>query len=181
MKKILLTLMATASMAASALAADVKPALIYDLGGKFDKSFNEAAFNGAEKFKADTGIEYREFESPTTPSANRRCASSPSDGQNPIVVVGFSWAAALEKVAPEYPDTKFTIIDMVVTGSPTSSRSCSRNRKAPTSSASWRPWLQVRQGRLRRRHGHSADPQIRLRLCRRRQVCQRRMPKYSRT
>ncbi|MDB5550042.1 MAG: family transporter substrate-binding protein, partial [Rhizobium sp.] len=62
MKKILLTLMATASMAASALAADVKPALIYDLGGKFDKSFNEAAFNGAEKFKADTGIAYREFE-----------------------------------------------------------------------------------------------------------------------
>ena len=62
MKKILLTLMATASMAASALAADVKPAIIYDLGGKFDKSFNEAAYNGAEKFKAETGIEYREFE-----------------------------------------------------------------------------------------------------------------------
>ena len=51
MKKILLTLMATASMTASALAADVKPALIFDLGGKFDKSFNEAAYNGAEKFK----------------------------------------------------------------------------------------------------------------------------------
>ncbi|MCA0344366.1 MAG: BMP family ABC transporter substrate-binding protein, partial [Proteobacteria bacterium] len=57
MKKTLLTLLATAAMSASALAADIKPAIIYDLGGKFDKSFNEAAYNGAEKFKAETGIE----------------------------------------------------------------------------------------------------------------------------
>ena len=62
MKKTLLTLLATAAMSASALAADIKPAIIYDLGGKFDKSFNEAAYNGAEKFKTETGIEYREFE-----------------------------------------------------------------------------------------------------------------------
>jgi basic membrane protein A len=34
------------------------------------------------------------------------------------VVAGFSWAAALEKIAPEYPDTKFAIIDMVVVGQP---------------------------------------------------------------
>ena len=47
----------------SAHAQDAKvPALVYDLGGKFDKSFNEAAYNGAEKFKAETGVEYREFE-----------------------------------------------------------------------------------------------------------------------
>lgn len=38
------------------------PAIIYDLGGKDDGSFNEAAFNGAERFKAETGAEYREFE-----------------------------------------------------------------------------------------------------------------------
>jgi hypothetical protein len=43
----------------------------YDLGGKFDKSFNEAAFNGAERFKAETGVEYREFEFRTNPSASR--------------------------------------------------------------------------------------------------------------
>ncbi len=62
MKKILLTLFASAAMSAAAYAADIKPAIIYDLGGKFDKSFNEAAYNGAEKFKAETGIAYREFE-----------------------------------------------------------------------------------------------------------------------
>ena len=118
MKKILLTLMATASMAASALAADVKPAVIFDLGGKFDKSFNEAAFNGAEKFKAETGIEYRDFEIANDAQREQALRKFAGDGNNPIVVAGFSWAAALEKVAPEYPDTKFAIIDMVVTGQP---------------------------------------------------------------
>ncbi len=118
MKKILLTLMATASMAASALAADVKPALIYDLGGKFDKSFNEAAFNGAEKFKAETGIEYREFEIANDAQREQALRKFAGDGNNPIVVAGFSWAAALEKVSAEYPDTKFAIIDMVVAGKP---------------------------------------------------------------
>jgi basic membrane protein A len=105
-------------MAASAWAADVKPAIIYDLGGKFDKSFNEAAFNGAEKFKKDTGIAYREFEIANDAQREQALRKFAGDGNNPIVVAGFSWAAALEKVAPQYPKTEFAIIDMVVTGQP---------------------------------------------------------------
>jgi basic membrane protein A len=58
MKRILLGLAAATAMCASAYAADVKPAIIYDTGGKFDKSFNEAAYHGAEKFKEETGIPY---------------------------------------------------------------------------------------------------------------------------
>ena len=61
MKRIVLGLLAATALCLPAIAAD-KPALLYDLGGKFDKSFNEAAFNGAEKFKTETGIEYVEFE-----------------------------------------------------------------------------------------------------------------------
>ena len=38
------------------------PALVFDMGGKFDKSFNQAAYEGAEKFKKDTGVNYKEFE-----------------------------------------------------------------------------------------------------------------------
>ncbi|HSX76560.1 MAG TPA: BMP family ABC transporter substrate-binding protein, partial [Shinella sp.] len=114
MKKTLLTLLATAAMSASALAADIKPAIIYDLGGKFDKSFNEAAYNGAEKFKAETGIEYRDFEIANDAQREQALRRFASDGNNPIVMAGFSWAAQLEKVAAEYPDTKFAIIDMVV-------------------------------------------------------------------
>jgi len=103
-----------AAMTATALAADVKPAIIYDLGGKFDKSFNESAYNGAEKFKADTGIAYRDFEIQNDAQREQALRRFARDGNNPIVMAGFSWAAALEKVAPEYPDTNFAIIDMVV-------------------------------------------------------------------
>ena len=42
--------------------ADIKPAVVYDLGGKFDKSFNEGVWNGVQKFQNETGIEVMEFE-----------------------------------------------------------------------------------------------------------------------
>ena len=48
---------------AAASAADIKPAVIYDLGGKFDKSFNEGVFNGATKFPKETGIAFRDLRS----------------------------------------------------------------------------------------------------------------------
>ena len=114
MKKTILGLLAFSMMSATALAADIKPAIIYDLGGKFDKSFNEAAFNGAEKFKTETGIEYREFEIANDAQREQALRRFASDGNSPIVMAGFNWAASLEKLAGEYPDTKFAIIDMVV-------------------------------------------------------------------
>lgn len=114
MKRTLISILAMAAMTATAMAADIKPAIIYDLGGKFDKSFNESAYNGAEKFKADTGIEYRDFEIQNDAQREQALRKFARDGNNPIVMAGFSWAAALEKVGAEYPDTNFAIIDMVV-------------------------------------------------------------------
>jgi basic membrane protein A len=114
MKRILLGLLAATAMTASAFAADIKPGLLFDLGGKFDKSFNEASFGGAEKFKAETGIEYVEFEISNDAQREQALRRFSEDGRNPIVMAGFSWASALEKVATDFPDTKFAIIDMVV-------------------------------------------------------------------
>jgi basic membrane protein A len=114
MKRIVLGLLAAAAISVSAFAADVKPAIIYDLGGKFDKSFNEAAYNGAEKFKSETGIAYRDFEIQNDAQREQALRKFAEDGNNPIVMAGFSWAAALEKVATEFPDLQFAIIDMVV-------------------------------------------------------------------
>ncbi|MDW6025515.1 BMP family ABC transporter substrate-binding protein [Mesorhizobium sp. BAC0120] len=111
MKRFVLGLLAAAAMTAPAFAADIKPAIIYDLGGKFDKSFNEAAFNGAEKFKTDTGIEYRDFEIQNDSQREQALRKFAEDGNNPIVMPGFSWATAIEKIAPDFPDTKFVIID----------------------------------------------------------------------
>ena len=116
MKKFL-TITAAALMSAVsavAMAADIKPALVYDLGGKFDKSFNEAAHRGAEAYKAETGTEYRDFEISNDTQREQAMRNFARKGYNPIVVIGFSQASALEKVAKEFPDTQFGIVDMVV-------------------------------------------------------------------
>ncbi|HLP67397.1 MAG TPA: BMP family ABC transporter substrate-binding protein [Rhizobium sp.] len=114
MKKTLLSLIALAAMSATALAADVKPALVYGTGGKFDKSFNEAAYAGAEKFKAETGIDYRDFEPTGDTQGEQAIRNFASKGYNPVVAVSFAWTSAIEKVAAEFPDTKFVIVDSVV-------------------------------------------------------------------
>jgi basic membrane protein A len=113
LRAVLLALAATFA-ATAAIAADISPAIVYDLGGKFDKSFNEGVFNGAERFKTDTGVEFREFEIQNDSQREQAMRNFARRGSNPILVVGFSQAAALEKVAAEFPDTHFAIIDMVV-------------------------------------------------------------------
>ena len=105
---------AVAAIATPASAADVKPALIYDIGGKFDKSFNEGAFHGAEKFKEATGIAFRDFEIQNDAQREQAMRKFARDGLNPIVAVGFSQASAMEKVAAEFPNTHFAIVDAVV-------------------------------------------------------------------
>jgi basic membrane protein A len=114
MKKTLLSLFALAAMAATAMAAEIQPALVYGTGGKFDKSFNEAAYAGAEKFKAETGVDYRDFEPTSDTQGEQAIRNFASRGFNPVVAVSFAWTSAMEKVAAEYPDTKFVIVDSVV-------------------------------------------------------------------
>ncbi len=96
-----------------ALAADVVPGLLFDMGGKFDKSFNEAAYNGAEAFKKKTGIEYLEFEPTNEAQREQALRRMARRGATIIVGVGFSQTSAIETVAKEYPDVKFTLIDGV--------------------------------------------------------------------
>ena len=103
-----------AAFAFPAFAADVQPAILYDLGGKFDKSFNEAAYVGAEKFKKDTGVDYRDFEIQNDAQREQALRNFARRGASPIVAIGFTQASSVEKVAKEFPDLKFAIVDMVV-------------------------------------------------------------------
>ncbi|WP_147125926.1 BMP family lipoprotein [Shimia ponticola] len=103
---------AALAISASAVAAD--PAIIFDLGGKFDKSFNEAAFNGATRWAEETGGEFREVELQNEAQREQALRRFAEAGSNPIVMAGFAFAGALSEVAPDYPDTSFVIIDMVV-------------------------------------------------------------------
>ncbi|MGF1474256.1 MAG: BMP family protein [Geminicoccaceae bacterium] len=101
-------------MTGAAQAEDFKPAVIFDIGGKFDKSFNEAAYNGAEKFKQETGISYLEFEITNETQRDQALRRMARNGANVVVAVGFGFATPLEAAADDYPDTTFVIIDSVV-------------------------------------------------------------------
>ncbi|MDR3471436.1 MAG: BMP family ABC transporter substrate-binding protein [Devosia sp.] len=101
----------SALIAGSAMA---DPAVIYDLGGKFDKSFNEAAYNGAEQWKKDTGGTYHDLEIQAEAQREQAVRKFAQAGYSPIVVTGFSFADTLAKVAPDFPKTHFVQIDSVV-------------------------------------------------------------------
>jgi basic membrane protein A and related proteins len=100
--------------AGAAGAAEINPAVIYDLGGKFDRSFNQASFTGAERFHEETGVEYREFELQSDAQREQALRRFAEQGHNPVVVTGFAYGSAMEEIAPDFPDTNFVIIDMVV-------------------------------------------------------------------
>ncbi|WP_085306915.1 BMP family lipoprotein [Planktotalea arctica] len=103
-----------AAVALSAGALVAEPAMIFDLGGKFDKSFNESAFAGATRWAEETGGTFREIELQSEAQREQALRRFAEAGANPIVMTGFAFGNVLTEVAPDYPDTKFAIIDMVV-------------------------------------------------------------------
>jgi basic membrane protein A and related proteins len=105
---------AAATLALMSGVAIADPAIIYDLGGKFDKSFNEAAFNGAERWKTESGGSYKELEMQSEAQREQALRRLAESGANPVVMTGFAFGDVLNTVAPDFPDTKFAIIDMVV-------------------------------------------------------------------
>ena len=100
------------SLSAMAQAADIKPAVIYDMGGKFDKSFNEGVWNGVQKFQNETGIEVMEFEVTNETQREQAMRRMAERGATVILGVGFAQADAIATVAAEYPETQFSIIDV---------------------------------------------------------------------
>jgi basic membrane protein A len=103
---------ATAAMALTAGAAAADPAIIFDLGGKFDKSFNESAFNGAQRWAEETGGSFNEVELQSDAQREQALRRFAEAGANPIVMAGFAFASSLSEVAADYPDTKFAVIDV---------------------------------------------------------------------
>ncbi len=102
------------ALAAAAGPALAEPAVIFDMGGKFDKSFNQAGYNGAEKWKKETGKSYLEFEIANPAQREQAQRRMAERGADPIVGIGFSQGSAAEKVAKDFPKQKFVVIDAVV-------------------------------------------------------------------
>ncbi|MDQ1922254.1 BMP family lipoprotein [Massilia pseudoviolaceinigra] len=103
-------------VAASATAADPKLGIVYDAGGKFDKSFNQSAFEGAERFKKETNIKYIEVQASSDTQAEQVLRGLARKKLDLIAAVGFSQTQAVQKVAQEFPNVRFVLIDAVAKG-----------------------------------------------------------------
>ncbi len=110
----LLAATALAGLVPAAQADTVKPAILFDMGGKFDKGFNEGVYNGGQAFTKATGIKIQEFEVQNEGQREQGLRNFAKHGDNPILAIGFAQADGLTVVAKEFPKTKFGIIDMVV-------------------------------------------------------------------
>lgn len=104
---------AAAALAAST-AAGAQPAVVFELGGKFDRSFNQSAWEGAERWKKATGRPYLEFEIANAAQREQAVRRFAERGADPIVGIGFPMASAIDKVAQAFPQRRFAIVDMVV-------------------------------------------------------------------
>ncbi|MEQ3624428.1 MAG: BMP family ABC transporter substrate-binding protein [Celeribacter sp.] len=102
---------ASAGLALTAGALAAEPALIYDLGGKYDKSFNESAFNGAQRWADETGEKFLEIELSSEAQREQALRRFAEAGANPIITTGFAMSSPIEGVAPDYPETTFVTID----------------------------------------------------------------------
>ena len=102
-----------ALLAAMGLPAIADPAVVYDMGGKFDKSFNEAGYRGIERWKKETGKKVLEFEIANETQREQALRRMAERGASPIIGIGFSQTAAVEKVAKEFPKLKFAVVDGV--------------------------------------------------------------------
>ncbi len=103
----------------SKAAVDTKPSVTalkvgvaYDVGGRGDRSFNDAAAAGLDKAVADLGIKKEEL-SPNASGSDRgdNLRQLAEDGFNPVIAIGFAYAESLGAIAKDFPDTTFFIVD----------------------------------------------------------------------
>lgn len=99
---------------APAATSDVKVGMAYDVGGRGDQSFNDSAAAGLDQAVEEFGMEAQESEAEdgeAESAREERLRTFADAGYNPIIAVGFAYAASIAKVSEEYPDVNFAIID----------------------------------------------------------------------
>ncbi|MDE0342157.1 MAG: BMP family ABC transporter substrate-binding protein [Deltaproteobacteria bacterium] len=112
MTRILLAAATAFLISPASWAADFKPAVVFDKGGKFDKSFNEGVWNGVRKFVDETGVEVLEYQVTNEAQREQAMRRMVRRGATVVLAVGFSQADAINAVAADHPDRQFAIIDV---------------------------------------------------------------------
>lgn len=101
-------------------APGLKVGLVFDIGGRGDKSFNDAAYSGLELAKSKLGIEFEAIDpgdGADRESSLRKLASKSDIGL--IIGVGFIFTDDVNNIAKEFPDKKFACVDYSVDPSKT--------------------------------------------------------------
>ncbi len=99
------------SIVSSIVLAAPRIALVLDKGGKDDKSFNSAAFEGATRAQKELGMEFKYVESPDMNATESFHRSFSKKGFDLIIGIGVVQVDAIKKVAAQYPNQKFAIVD----------------------------------------------------------------------
>ena len=73
------------------------------MGGKFDKSFNQAAYDGAERWKKETGKAYLEFEISNPSQREQAMRRMAERGASPVVGIGFPQVGSFLRLQSMYP------------------------------------------------------------------------------
>ncbi len=95
-------------------AKKLKVAMVFDSGGKGDKSFNDSAFAGLERAQKELGVEIRTVDSKSEKDYETNIETLSGEGFDVVIAVGITQMNALNAVAPKHPNTKYAIIDAPV-------------------------------------------------------------------
>ena len=90
------------------------PAIVFDIGGKHDKGFNEAGLQGAERYRRATGTAFREYELTLESDREAVLRQLVDEGATLIVSMGFAQVAAVTAAAKAFPNVRFAIVDGTV-------------------------------------------------------------------
>ena len=117
MKKLLAILLAAVMLlgvVSVASAEDVKVAMITDYGDITDQSFNQTTYEAAKAFCEANGLDFQYYK-PASDSDEDRISSiekAIDDGFNTIIMPGYAFGPAIQKVAPEFSDITFIALDV---------------------------------------------------------------------
>ncbi len=94
--------------------APLRVGLVFDVGGRGDKSFNDAAYAGLERAKQELGVEFATLE--TGEGADREAAMRQlaAGGSQLVFGIGFLFSDDIYGLAQEFPDVKFACVDYTV-------------------------------------------------------------------
>jgi len=92
----------------------IKVGIVFDIGGKNDRSFNAAAWEGVKRAQKDLDIVLRDVEPGNPTSIEPAMRAFAEENFDLIIGVGFAQGPIMQKVANDYPNIKFAIVDGVI-------------------------------------------------------------------